>query len=557
MKRSEKAPTGGSRRRWVWVGGLFVAALVLVVVLPYLLSAYHLQVGGQSLEETLGRHDAIEWWYVGPRAVRDEQGLSAAITHLEKARRAPYAQRRLGQAYVAQGRTLDGVHALEQFVAGRPRHYLAQLELAAAYVYADARLPDLQYLDLLAHLEGTQVSAPDLVEPTPYAAEGWANEFVYPTTYSLPPEYGDRPTLFCHAGSQVTWTVALTQPSVLRFGMGQAPQSLGWGGDGATFEVLVNGERLFLEHLPPDLAREGWQEREVDLAPYVGQTIRLSLATTPGPAGDVTGDWAGWGEPRLEDAQALAYQQTVKNQPWRAKWSELGITAADWFAAGEIARQDGQYERALTWYQWGERLSPDKGDVWVYRARLYEDQERWTEALDAYRRALDAGHLALSESSVHCAIGMIYQRRLEAPQPDAAAKAFQAALDADDFETAAEAADCTYRLADTLRGLDGLSPKVLALLETATELDDTHAWAHVQLGLALYKLEGDAEAAFAELLHARTLSPQDKWIHYHLAELYRQERQYDQARQSYQRALEIDPGFKEAREKLQALPVDK
>ena len=96
----------------------------------------------------------------------------------------------------------------------------------------------------------------------------------------------------------MTYTVALTQPAVIRFGMGLDPRSLGWGGDGATFEVFVDRVRVFLEHLTVEVAREGWQEREVDLAECAGRMAQLTLATTPGPRWDVTADWAGWGEPR-------------------------------------------------------------------------------------------------------------------------------------------------------------------------------------------------------------------------------------------------------------------
>jgi tetratricopeptide (TPR) repeat protein len=543
------------KKKWPLIAGLVVTALALVLALPCAISAYHLQAGGQALERALGRHDALEWWYVGPREARDPQALQAAIAHLEKANRAPYAQRLLAQAYVAQGDTLSGVHALEQFVERRPKHYLAQLELAAAYVYADARLPELQYLDLLSHLEGAHISAPDLGASMHYSAEGWQSEYVYPTVYSLPPEYGDRPALFVHAGSQVTWTVTLTQPSVLRFGMGQEPRSLGWGGDGATFEVFANGERIFMEHLPPEQALEGWHERHIDLASYAGRTIYLSLATTPGPVGDVTGDWAGWGEPRLEDVQAFAYRRTVKSQPWRAKWSEMGVTAVDWIEAGEVARKAEQYETALTWYTWAERLSPERGDAWYYRGMVYQDQQRWSEALVAFERAIEVGHLKqVPQSSPHYRAGVIYQQRLVPPQLEAAAAAFEKAAAADDFNAAGEAADCHYKLGNTLRELGAPAESVLAAFERAVALDASHVWAHIQLGVSLYATAGDVHRAEDLFRTALELAPRNKWIYYYWGEMYRQEGRQE-AIQMYRQALEIDPEFERARQRLQALSL--
>lgn len=541
-------------RRWWWIAPLLIGVTVIVLAIPYALSAYHLQAGGRALEQALGRHDAMDWWYVGTREVRDEGALQAAIDHLEKARRAPHAQRLLGQAYVAQGEALRGVQALEQFVERRPRHYLAQLELAAAYVYADARLQELEYLDLLDHLNQAELSAPDLAQPTRYMPEDWQNEYVYPTTFSLPPEYGDRPTLFVHAGAQVTWTLTLTQPSVLRFEMGQAPQSLGWGGDGPTFEVWVEGERIFLEHLGIEQAREGWHEREVDLSPYAGQTIRLSLATTPGPTGDVTGDWAGWGEPRIEDAQAAAYRQAVKGQPWRAKWNEMGVTAQDWIEAGEVAREAEQYETALTWYQWSERLPRGEGNAWYCRGLLYEDREQWAQALDAYARAVEIGSLEyVPNSSPYYRSGIIVQRRLPAPQLETALAFYDQALQEDEFASAWEKADCHVKRAEILRSQKADPELYIAGFQQAIEIYAEHSGAHTLLGISIYERDKDFAQAEAELLQAIELAPKGKWSYYYLGRIYEQEGLNEQAEQMYARAVEIDAGWTAARERLEAL----
>ena len=64
--------------------------------------------------------------------------------------------------------------------------------------------------------------------------------------------------------------------------MGLDPRSLGRDGDGATYEVFVDGVRVFLEHLTMEMAREGWQEREVDLTGYARRTVHLTLAATVG-----------------------------------------------------------------------------------------------------------------------------------------------------------------------------------------------------------------------------------------------------------------------------------
>jgi tetratricopeptide (TPR) repeat protein len=338
--------------------------------------------------------------------------------------------------------------------------------------------------------------------------------------------------------------------------MGQAPLSLDWGGDGATYEVFVDGERIFLEHLPVERARDGWHEREVDLAPYAGRTVQLSLATTPGPTGDVTGDWAGWGEPRLEEKVAAAYRATVKRQPWRAKWNEMGIRAVDWIEAGEVARGAKQYESALAWYGWAEYLSPHRGDAWYYRGLLYEDQQRWAEALVAYERAVEVGNLDQApRSSPHYRIGVIYQQRLATPQLEAAEAAFQQAVAKDDFASDGQAADCHYKLANLLRESGAPVERITAALERAVALDASHVWAHIQLGVNVYAGAGDIDRAEELFRRAAELSPKNKWVPFYWGEMYRQEGRVEAAHM-YQRALEIDPTFERARQRLASLSVD-
>jgi len=48
-----------------------------------------------------------------------------------------------------------------------------------------------------------------------------------------------------------------------------------------------------------DPAARRWHSYVLDMSAYAGQTINITLETSPGPAGDARYDWAGWGVPRL------------------------------------------------------------------------------------------------------------------------------------------------------------------------------------------------------------------------------------------------------------------
>jgi len=60
------------------------------------------------------------------------------------------------------------------------------------------------------------------------------------------------------------------------------------------FEVQVNGQPVWDLPMPhPD----GWKEGVVDLKPWAGQTVLLSLVTDS--MGSNICDWAQWGDIRL------------------------------------------------------------------------------------------------------------------------------------------------------------------------------------------------------------------------------------------------------------------
>jgi tetratricopeptide (TPR) repeat protein len=536
---------------------LGIAVLCLlgaVLTYPHLAGLWHLEIGGTALDAALGETDSLDWWYVGSMAVRDGQALQRAILHLEKATRHAVALRLLGRAHAAQGDLLTGIEALEQFAVLRPENAMGHLELAAAYARTDQRLQGLYSTSLIEALPGAAVSAPDLPGETVYRPEGWYSDYAYPTAFLLAPDTDKRATLFLHAGSQVTFTLSLTQPAVLSFALGLDPQSLGWDGDGVTFEVFVDGTRVFLEHLPVEVARGGWQERQVDLSTYAGQTIALSLASTPGPVGDVTADWSGWGEPRVEVPEAAVYRQVVRGEPWLGEWAAAGVTAGSFVSAGEGARKAEKYEETLAWYQWALRLDMSRGDLWYYVGLIHEDQQQWQQSLTAYENAVELGHFRqVHRSSPHYRIGNIYQRQLNPRQEDAALTAYETAIRIDRFSSRKEEADCHFKRGEILWWQKTVSDEYIAEFQQAIALNPDHAGAHILLGITVFERNKDAGWAEAELLRGLELAPQNKWAYYHLGEIYRQDGLRDEARAMYERAISLDPEFEVALEQLATL----
>ncbi|MBC7251541.1 MAG: tetratricopeptide repeat protein [Anaerolineae bacterium] len=553
-------------KRWLgnpWVFFLIAASGILAILaFPYAVSAYHLEAGGRALDQ-VGRSANGEWRMANGESANPH--LQSAISHLQAAlhwdARNSQAYRLLGRAYLAQGDLLAAAEALTRFTELRPDNPLGHIELAEVYEAIETELQAHVYYDFLTHLPEARIETAGFWIDTIFCEEGDPPDkcYIAETAFHMPDDAAPRPTLFMHAPSRASYTLTLPEEQVvLSFGMGLHPLTWSWGGDGVTYEVFVDDgqgeQQIFTGRLDVPDAMEGWKGGRVDLSAYAGRTVTLTLSVIPGPEWEMTGDWAGWGEPRLVATEALPLIALRPAEQVVRQWKEAGLTAQDFIARGEEERKAKRYEEALAWYERAARLEPGLGDPWYYTGLAYEGLEQWVAALESYQRAIDMGSFtAVHRSSPYYRLGVIYQWRLESRQADAALAAYEAAIEADDFSADWEAADCHYKRGEILWWKKADPDEYIAEYQRAIELNPKHASAHILLGVAYYARDKDVAAAEAEIRQAIELSPQNKWTYYHLGEIYRQEGRTDEARAMYEQALEIDPQFAAAQEKLQTL----
>lgn len=161
-----------------------------------------------------------------------------------------------------------------------------------------AALEVLSVVDLLAAFEAgeVQVSAEAAPEAAPEPVE--IRRFTMPDTG----DFDD--VIFAHPPAALQFAVTLPdEPAALQTRLALDPASWEWGGDGVTFVVSVTTEdgttELLRRHITPDGADRRWHAVTVPLDAFAGQAVTLTLATEPGPAGDDSADWAGWGAPRV------------------------------------------------------------------------------------------------------------------------------------------------------------------------------------------------------------------------------------------------------------------
>jgi mannosyltransferase len=167
-------------------------------------------------------------------------------------------------------------------------------ELLALNAKDEAALRVLTVYDFIARLPDAKVNA--LQEPF---------QHVDTRVFTMPQNGDWKAVLFMHPTSEASYDVALPDEAVeFRFSVAMAPESWDWGGDGSTFTVRLrnaHGEEhvLFSRHVSNAPEDRQWHGIYVDLAPFAGQDVVITFMTEPGPQGDFTGDWAGWGNPRI------------------------------------------------------------------------------------------------------------------------------------------------------------------------------------------------------------------------------------------------------------------
>jgi len=158
-----------------------------------------------------------------------------------------------------------------------------------------------------AHLPINSVEE-DLLSQRPVSGEAVLQTWSITDPVSLEPD--ERLVLYEHPPqedkTEIIYSVEVPQNGALRFAVALAPDV--WSpqyGDGVTFEVYVAEqggmhpqEAVFARYVNPkeNISDRRWRNYLVDLSPWAGKAVYLSLVTRPGPAGDWAYDWGGWSD---------------------------------------------------------------------------------------------------------------------------------------------------------------------------------------------------------------------------------------------------------------------
>lgn len=211
---------------------------------------------------------------------------------------------------------------------------------------------------------------------------------------------------------------------------------------------------------------------------------------------------------------------------------DLKIVAIDYILLGDSIDADKWLTRSL-------QLNPTDSDGWYQLGRTKYNENRFTEAIDAFKKclAIDATNIKAEEN-----LGLSYAGLGDDLD---ATKAYQTAID---WQTTSGTKDVETYLAFGTLLLDENHPKdAIPLLIQATETAPSVFQGHELLGKAYLQTQ-ELVKAQTELEKAVNLSPDTARLHYILGQVYRKEGLTAKAKAEFDRCAALqgarpsDPG---------------
>ncbi|MBC8512598.1 MAG: tetratricopeptide repeat protein [Dehalococcoidia bacterium] len=491
--------------------------------------------------------------YVAIEDAHKQPDISKAISSLQMAvlNRPSDAQLHylLGRAYLLDGNPPAAIKALTTYTNLRPTSLYGHWELALAYEAVWRQWHDRLIADLILDLPLAEIEAPAQPGDIPFCAaeQSTGNCQVKVQEMSGLGEGASHSSLLIHSPMRIHYPLTLPKgyfpvfQAISRVTLDGANS----GSDGVTFEVWtqsVSGgdpAQRFSQHLTP-----GQQAPvHVDLTPYAGQTITLTLATDPGPVDNNLRDLAEWVAPRVEDATASQYEAAARSAQTAMlrEWQAAGLAADDLISRGEVARKLKSFEEALAWYERAVTLAPDwRSAYYYYRYLTFRDQGIEEEAIESLRHAIswDSGWINPNDQfQAWLAWGTWL---LDEKRDEQAESVLQRVIVLNPAgENSMLLLSEAYRILGLTQWVQGKLDESLRNMQMAVALYDQSAWAHIHLGKVLFVAKpNQVERVKQEFSRALDLIPDDSRIWVNLIEFWQWQAQDQLAEEYCEQAIE-------------------
>jgi tetratricopeptide (TPR) repeat protein len=259
----------------------------------------------------------------------------------------------------------------------------------------------------------------------------------------------------------------------------------------------------------------------------------------------------------------ICVPQTEINRPELLR--EVGDNISAWINQGQYLLNIKQYPHALTAYARAIALDQNNSEAWIGCSNVWQEMQQYDRAIAAVNQALK---LNPNSSMTLFTRGLIYK---QAERYEEALGDFQKALEINQNWGQFNQANVAINVGSVLWSLDKRD-EAIAAFEQATKLNDQFAlaWfnlatAFLQEGNSLLQAENSEEAKTnlekAVAAYDSALASQGEWglntgpasAWYNRGVALELLEKYEEAMQSYDRALRITPNHTKARQRLATL----
>ncbi len=243
------------------------------------------------------------------------------------------------------------------------------------------------------------------------------------------------------------------------------------------------------------------------------------------------------------------------------EWKSAGISPSDIIEVGNQAQQQGDIKGAQLWFKRAAQYDPSNQtvwDAWLDMGLKLEQEQRWADALDVYQSAVDfqgSNQVHRNSARFFLRMGIIQQWYLNPARLEQALKSYQAAIADGGLNNPADEADIHQNIG-FIYWWQRPATKPASYLqefEKVLSLVPNHYWAHLMLGQVYLEDFQDLVKAKSYIVDAINLQPDNPWGYLFLGDIYLKGNQPDLARQSYDKAIALQPDFQEARSRLKAM----
>ncbi len=252
------------------------------------------------------------------------------------------AFRHLGRAAILAGRPDIAIYAFSRAVEQRPNSPLIWFELGIAY----EQLAPVRMLKALTTslLDGSDRA---WLPPQPTRQKWSLPVRAMPSNWWVPTEISRTVVTSDQMALSLTLPI---EPALLSFWMGTLTSQP------AVYRVILDGEVIGTFEL--SASAQGWHHGYIDLAPWAGQAVVITLQTDSSVA--------GLGDLRIIDQAAIECISVDCLQRAVAAWRKGGFSADDFLHAGTVAFRQKQYDDALRWFERAAMFDVDVVSVIFY-----------------------------------------------------------------------------------------------------------------------------------------------------------------------------------------------